>query len=109
MSYTRTLERIRAEYLEMPGLRLTLRQAQHLCSVDPALCQSVFNALIGAQFLYLTTNGMYGRMTREHMSVHSIWHGTDDGGEHPHVSKVTRRADASQDQDPSTRSQCGST
>jgi hypothetical protein len=31
------LKRVRAEYLEMPGLRLTLEQAQRLCGVGRAL------------------------------------------------------------------------
>ena len=31
----RTLERLRGEFLEMPGLRLTVRQAQRLCGRNP--------------------------------------------------------------------------
>ncbi len=34
-----TIERLQAEFLEMPGLRLSVAQTQRLCGVDQALCQ----------------------------------------------------------------------
>ena len=37
----RLLERVRAEYLEMPGLRLTLKQVQRLCGIERTVCQMV--------------------------------------------------------------------
>jgi hypothetical protein len=37
----RTLQRLRGEFLEMPGLRLTVSQAQRLCGVDPAICKAI--------------------------------------------------------------------
>ena len=40
------LTRIRAEYLEMPGLRLTPDQTERLCGVERALCQIVLDALV---------------------------------------------------------------
>src|SRR5262245_21451416 len=40
------LKRIRAEYLEMPGLRLTLEQAQRLCGVERTLCKAVLDELV---------------------------------------------------------------
>ena len=39
MPHQAMLTRIRAEYLEMPGLRLTLEQARRLCGVERGLCQ----------------------------------------------------------------------
>jgi hypothetical protein len=39
MPHTMLIKRIRAEYLEMPGLQLTLEQAQRLCSVERAAVQ----------------------------------------------------------------------
>jgi hypothetical protein len=57
------LARIRAEYLEMPGLRLTLEQAQRLCGVERALCQAVLTALVDAKFLWVNPNGAYARLT----------------------------------------------
>jgi hypothetical protein len=40
------LERIRAEYLEMPGWCLTLEQMQRLNSVERTLCKRVLDALV---------------------------------------------------------------
>jgi hypothetical protein len=57
------LERIRAEYLEMPGLRLTLEQAQRLYGVERTLCQQVLAELVEMQFLRVTANGSYARTT----------------------------------------------
>ena len=56
------LARIRAEYLEMPGLRLTLEQAQRLCGVDRQDCQSVFDSLVSERFLCVRPNGLYSRV-----------------------------------------------
>ena len=57
------LERLRGEFLEMPGLRLTLAQAQRLCGIDPGCCKAVLDALVEARFLCLKPNGMYARLT----------------------------------------------
>ena len=45
------LTRISAEFLEMPGLRLTLPQAARLFSLEPARCQRVLTALVRAGHL----------------------------------------------------------
>lgn len=42
---------IRAEYLEMPGLALTRRQAQRLWGLPPDVCDSVFDSMVAANFL----------------------------------------------------------
>ena len=63
MAIDTLLARIRAEYLEMPGLRLTLEQAQRLSGAERALCQHVLDALVHAQFLRLNVDGTYVRMT----------------------------------------------
>lgn len=55
--------RIRGEYMEMPGMRLTLEQARRLCGVDRELCQEVLNALVVANFLRITSDGAYARCT----------------------------------------------
>jgi PAS domain S-box-containing protein len=55
------LERIRAEYLEMPGLLLTLAQAQRLFGIERTLCQAVLDALVDAKFLRATSDGRYTR------------------------------------------------
>jgi hypothetical protein len=59
----RLLERIRAEYLEMPGLCLTSEQVQRLCGVERTICQLVLDSLVDAKFLYLKANGAYARLS----------------------------------------------
>ena len=52
----RTLQmRICAEYLEMPGMRLTLRQAARLFDLEPTQCARLLEALVADGFLW--TNG----------------------------------------------------
>ena len=55
------LQRIRAEYLEMPGLTLRAEQVQRLCGVDSALCESVLETLVESGFLSRRSDGAYGR------------------------------------------------
>jgi hypothetical protein len=55
------LERVRAEYLEMPGMRLTARQVQRLCGVEAADCVSALDALVARKFLCLNRDGTYAR------------------------------------------------
>lgn len=55
------LERIRAEYLEMPGLNLKADQVQRLCGVERELCKNVLDALVNANFLRRKSDGAYGR------------------------------------------------
>jgi hypothetical protein len=57
------LERIRAEYLEMPGLQLTVEQVQRLCGVERAICHVVLETLVEAKFLCTKSNGVYARLT----------------------------------------------
>ena len=59
----RLLERIRAEYLEMPGLRLTLEQMQRLGGVERTLCKMVLDALVDEKFLCVRSDGAYARST----------------------------------------------
>ena len=61
------LQRIRAEYLEMPGMRLTAPQVQRLCSIEPTVCQWALDALIDAKFLRVTPGGQYCRVTEGDM------------------------------------------
>jgi hypothetical protein len=57
------VERLRAEFLEMPGLRLTPGQVQRLCGVEPTICETVLDALVDAKFLRANLDGTYGRLT----------------------------------------------
>lgn len=57
------LQRIRLEYLEMPGLRLRSEQMQRLCGVDRATCEDVLDALVEMKFLSRKPDGAYARVT----------------------------------------------
>lgn len=63
MPHNALFTRLRGEYLEMPGLRLTLEQAQRVCGVERALCKAVLDALVADQFLCVTSGGAYARLT----------------------------------------------
>ena len=52
---------IRSEYLEMPGLHLTGRQAQRLWNLDPVTCEALLTALVETRFLRRTPAGAYAR------------------------------------------------
>ena len=54
--------RIRGEFLEMPGLRLTLAQATRLWHIDAATCATVLRRLVADRFLMRTTQGAYVRL-----------------------------------------------
>jgi hypothetical protein len=45
------VERIRGEFNEMPGLRLTPKQAARLWGLEPAACAEVLERLIATSFL----------------------------------------------------------
>jgi hypothetical protein len=53
------LARIRAEFLEMPGLRLTAPQAQCLFGLDSETWEGVLAALLDARFLHRTHTGLF--------------------------------------------------
>lgn len=55
------LTRVRGEFIEMPGMRLTPAQAWRLLGIKPALCQRVLRSLVNAQFLTCTPDGLYKR------------------------------------------------
>jgi hypothetical protein len=63
MPHNALLTRIRAEYLEMPGLRLTREQAPRLCGAERLLCQRVLDMLVDMKFLCVKPNGAYARLT----------------------------------------------
>jgi predicted HAD superfamily Cof-like phosphohydrolase len=58
-------ERIRAEYLEMPGMNLTMDQVARLCGMERSACQTELDALVDAHFLTLTPDGTYVRRSDE--------------------------------------------
>jgi hypothetical protein len=54
-------ERIRAEYAESPGLKLTLEDAKRFWALERTECQAVLDALVAARFLKRTRDGSYIR------------------------------------------------
>ena len=56
-----TLQRVCSEFMEMPGLRLTSKQAQRLWGLDERVCASILNHLVESHFLSRGPQGTYGR------------------------------------------------
>jgi hypothetical protein len=54
--------RVRSEFLEMPGLRLTIRQAERLWGLEPSACEHVIEVLVQSAFLRRTAGGMVTRI-----------------------------------------------
>ena len=57
------VHRLRAEFLEMPGLRLSSAQVQRLCGIERTLCQTMLDTLVTARFLCVKGDGTYARLT----------------------------------------------
>ena len=57
----RVIQRIEAEYREMPGLKLTVQQAQRLWALDASTCGAALGALSERGFLKRTAGGSYLR------------------------------------------------
>ncbi len=57
------VNRVKQEYLEMPGLVLTVRQASRLWNLDVTTCEGLLQQLLREQFLAETTTGAYVRLT----------------------------------------------
>ena len=49
--------RVRAEFNEMPGLRLTISQAMRLWGLNRPQCEEVIDLLVREAFLKLAPNG----------------------------------------------------
>jgi hypothetical protein len=50
---------VRAEYLEMPGLRLSKPQVQRLWNLDSLMCETMVSDLVSLGFLRRTPDGEY--------------------------------------------------
>ena len=58
--------RVRAEYLEMPALRLSVEQAMRLWALDRPTCNSVLKQLVKEGFLERDTSGLYMKAHTDH-------------------------------------------
>ena len=56
------LNRVRGEFIEMPGLRLRIEQAQRLWNLDRAMCESVLRSLVETKFLGRFDDDLYARL-----------------------------------------------
>lgn len=56
---------VRGEFLEMPGLSLTFRQAMRLWNLDAVRCEHVLEALVRSGFLTKTRHGLFRRLEGE--------------------------------------------
>jgi hypothetical protein len=55
------LRRVRSEFVEMPGLRLTEPQARRLWGLDQASCSMLIERLVEVRFLTRTRDGAFLR------------------------------------------------
>ena len=80
------LKRIRAEYLEMPGLHLTFLQVQRHSGEDPHLCRAVLDTLVEERFLCVKPNGAYARVSDGQPRAQA------KADRHPYTHSISHRA-----------------
>ena len=56
------LRRVKGEFMEMPGLRLTEPQARRLWGLDSASCGALLKTLVETKFLFRTRDGAFMRV-----------------------------------------------
>jgi hypothetical protein len=54
-----SIQRARAEFLEMPGLCLTIEQAQRLWGLPRRACEALLTSLIDSRFLRRNERGLF--------------------------------------------------
>jgi hypothetical protein len=59
--YQQAVERIRYDFLEMPGMRLTSAQVARLSGLEDAICRRVLDDLVRTQFLSVRPDQRYAR------------------------------------------------
>ena len=64
-----SLRRLWNEYVDLPGLRLTLEQIERLMNVDAATCESVLAAMVELGLLRKAADGTYARAAVRHRSI----------------------------------------
>ncbi len=69
MQHEHALDRLRAEFIEMPGLRLTKDQVHRLCGVERGMCSEVLEALVQEHFLCVKPDGSYVRASDGRMPL----------------------------------------
>jgi hypothetical protein len=56
------LRRVRDEYREMPGMRLTLDQAARLWDLERHACEQAFRSLVASHYLEIDETGRYRKV-----------------------------------------------
>jgi hypothetical protein len=56
------LTRIEGEFLEVPGLRLTVSETQRRFGAHEIMCEAILDALVDAGVLFKTADRVYGRL-----------------------------------------------
>ncbi len=59
------VERVRAEFAEMPGMTLTVPQASRLFGLDPTECRRIVDRLVSTSYLRWTQSGAFTRAGRQ--------------------------------------------
>ena len=55
------LQKIQGEFIEVPGLKLTVPEAQRLWGLERDTCDALLDALVDARFLCRTSDGAFIR------------------------------------------------
>ena len=59
--------------MEMPGLRLTLEQAQRMWALDATTCAALISSLVDTGFLFKTRDGAFMRVEHAAPVKASMW------------------------------------
>ena len=62
MEFEALVRRVRGEFLEMPGLRLTEAQARRLWGLEAGVCSALLKSLVESNFLFRTRDGAFMRV-----------------------------------------------
>jgi hypothetical protein len=68
----RALVSIQTEYIEMPGLKLSLRQAQRLFDLPAEICNDALTILLTAGFLAESKDGSFVRRGGVPLSIETL-------------------------------------
>ena len=61
--------RIEGEFLETPGLKLTIPEAQRRFAIDEITCEALLDALVDASVLVRTRDRVYARWFPHHAAA----------------------------------------
>jgi hypothetical protein len=60
-AFEQLVNRVKSEFIEMPGLRLTLEQGSRLWGLECDECHALLHSLVHRKFLTVTAAGKYRR------------------------------------------------